>query len=176
MKKLVLISILSLFISSTYSQTAYQIGDNQINFGIYVGKGFGFYGSYERGITDNISAGAELGIGVRNEFYGNYGYSDYNFSQSNYRFTVNGQYHFAQLVGISEEWDLYGGLDIGYSIWTKSNDTPAEVAYNWYTSSFLIGINGGARWFWNEQWGVNAEIGGGLGYFVFKTGLSVKLN
>ena len=177
MKKLIL-SITTLFIAfSINAQVAYQQGDNQLNFGFNVGQGPGIWGSYEVGITDNISVGGEAAIGFR-AGVGSVYVTSYNYFQANFRFSGFANYHFAQLVGLPDEWDLYGGADIGYSIWTKSSNAPDGGAYDWYNwnnSSFMIGAHGGGRWFWNEKWGVMAEFGGGYGYFVAKGGLTLKL-
>ena len=173
MKKLILITLLQAITLLSYSQLAYQRGDKQINFGLNLGQGLGVYGSYENGVMDNISVGLEFGFGVNNA---NFSLTSSTYYQSNFRFSANANYHFSQLIGVNEQWDFYGGLDIGYSFWTDGKALPSNDEYSWYTNSFLIGGHGGARWFWNEQWGVNLEVGGGLGYFVFKTGLTVKLN
>ena len=176
MRKLTLLIAILFFGSNINAQIAYQQGDNQLNFGFNVGQGPGIYGSYEVGITDNISIGGEAALGFR-AGVGNFIYSSYNYFQANIRFSGFANYHFAQLVGLPDEWDLYGGADIGYSIWTKSSNAPdiAYDVYNWNQSSFMIGAHGGGRWFWNEKWGVNAEVGGGLGYFIIKGGLTMKL-
>lgn len=169
MKKFISLLILVFVTSSAFSQIAFQKGDKQINFGLNLGQGAGLYVSYENGLTHYISAGAEFGTGFST--------TSVTYLQGNFRFSVFGNYHFAQLIGIPDEWDLYGGVDIGYSLWTKSN-YPYNITqvYNEYANSFMIGIHGGGRWFWDEVWGVHAEIGGGYGYFVVKTGLSYKIN
>ena len=173
MRNFLLIIVLQLLTLSTYSQQAYQRGDKQINFGLNLAQGLGVYASFEDAIMDNISVGLEFGFGVNNA---NFSVTSTTYYQSNLRFSANAHYHFAQLIGVKENWDLYGGLDIGYSFWTKGKTLPTNEDYNWYKNTFLLGINGRARWFWNEQWGVNLEIGAGLGYYVFKTGVTVKLN
>lgn len=174
MKKLSTLIFLVFATSIINAQIAYQQGDNQLNFGINLGQGPGLWGSYEAGITDNISVGGELGIGFSTGSAA-YLYTSYNYFQTNFRFSGFANYHFAQLVGIPDEWDLYGGLDIGYSVWTRSTNAPSDDFYGWKNNSFMIGVHGGGRWFWNEQWGVLAEIGGGYGYFLFKGGLTLKL-
>jgi len=175
MKKLFLFLIALFLIAPAFSQIAYQQGDNQLNFGFNVGQAPGIYGSYEVGITDNISIGGEAAIGfVYTLVY--FGYSSF---QTNFRFSGFANYHFGQLIGLPDEWDVYGGADVGYSIWTKDSDVPNSTGFddvfNWNENSIMIGAHGGGRWFWNDKWGVNAELGGGIGYFIAKGGLTMKL-
>jgi hypothetical protein len=174
MKKYILILIATVFMSPAFSQVAFQQGDNQLNFGFNLGQGPGFFGSYEAGITDNISLGGELGVG----FSTTLGVLGYSYFQANFRFSAFGNYHFAQLMGIPDEWDIYGGVDLGYSVWTRSSNVDNQFIYDlysWKKNTLMAGVHGGGRWFWTEKWGVNAEVGGGYGYFVAKGGLTMKL-
>ena len=175
MNKFIILLLLSFTITPVYSQVAYQRGDNQLNFGFNAGRGPGVYISYESGITDNISIGGELGIGFSSGVYSSS--LSYTYFQSNFRFNALLSYHFAQLIELPEEWDLYGGGDIGFSLWTNDSDSDAiSQGYSGFEkSSFLIGVHGGGRWFWTDIWGVNAEFGGGYGYFVVKGGLTLKI-
>lgn len=80
---------------------------------------------------------------------------------------VKGNYYFDELFGLPSEWDVYAGANLGFGIYmgdgTKSSDLD-------------LGLQVGGRWFWNEKWGVYAEIGGGkLGGGAYGLGVTMKL-
>ena len=66
---------------------------------------------------------------------------------------VRGNYYFDNLFKItSPSWDVYGGLGAGYAIYNGDKDKSSDLD---------IGLHAGGRWFWNDQWGVYLELGGG---------------
>ncbi len=69
---------------------------------------------------------------------------------------VKGNYYIDELISLNPAWDIYGGLNAGYGVYI-GNDVAVK-------SGLGLGGQIGARWFWNEKWGVYAEAsGGGLG-------------
>ncbi|OBQ54202.1 hypothetical protein JJL45_10080 [Tamlana sp. s12] len=81
---------------------------------------------------------------------------------------VKANYYFDHIFGITDEdWDVYGGANAGYAIYMGDNDHD--------TSEFDIGLQVGGRWFWNEKWGVFAEIAGGTVNFIPSVGVTMKL-
>lgn len=72
---------------------------------------------------------------------------------------VKGNYYFDNLFGLSDPaWDVYGGLNAGYSIFMGDND-PNDNDKD--ESDINLGLQIGGRWFWNDKWGVYLEIAGG---------------
>ncbi|KAB1071900.1 porin family protein [Tamlana haliotis] len=72
---------------------------------------------------------------------------------------VKANYYFDNLFGITDDaWDVYGGANAGYAIYNGHND---DYDNDHHDSSFDVGLQVGGRWFWNEKWGVYAEISGG---------------
>ena len=59
---------------------------------------------------------------------------------------VKGTYYFDALFNLTDPWDTYAGLDLGY----KFNN-----------SDFGIGIFIGGEWHFSDKWGLLLEIGGG---------------
>jgi len=64
----------------------------------------------------------------------------------NFGIGAKGSYYFDVLFNLTDPWDTYAGLDLGYRF--GSND-------------FSIGILVGGEWHINDQWGLLLELGGG---------------
>ncbi len=64
---------------------------------------------------------------------------------------VKANYYFDDLFTLHNDWDVYGGANAGFGLGI-GNDKDSD---------FGFGAQVGGRWFWNEKWGVYAEIGGG---------------
>ncbi|MDO6759318.1 hypothetical protein Q4566_03830 [Tamlana sp. 2_MG-2023] len=68
---------------------------------------------------------------------------------------VRGNYYFDNLFGITDDaWDVYAGANAGYAFYTGHDHDHDH-------SNFDVGLQVGGRWFWNEKWGVYAELSGG---------------
>ncbi|AUS06600.1 hypothetical protein [Pseudotamlana carrageenivorans] len=81
---------------------------------------------------------------------------------------VKVNYYFDHIFGITDDaWDVYGGANAGYGIYTGDKDSES--------SDFDIGLQVGGRWFWNEKWGVYAEIAGGTVNIIPSVGVTMKL-
>lgn len=76
-------------------------------------------------------------------------------------------YYFDNLMGLPAEWDVYGGANIGYV--SLLNNNLASV------NALFLGLEVGARYFWNEKWGVNLELGGGAIGVIPGIGITMKL-
>ncbi|MGQ7944533.1 outer membrane beta-barrel protein [Flavobacterium sp. WC2509] len=86
---------------------------------------------------------------------------------------VKANYYFDNLFGISNAaWDVYGGANVGYAF-----DMRDDHDNNGHDESDVdFGLQAGARWFWNDKWGVYAEIAGGsVSGLSPAIGLTVKL-
>lgn len=83
---------------------------------------------------------------------------------------VKGNYYFDNLFGItSAAWDVYAGPNVGYTIDMRDNK-------GHHDSDLNFGLQVGGRWFWNDKWGVYAELSGGnVSGFSPGIGLTVKL-
>nr|WP_315199835.1 outer membrane beta-barrel protein [uncultured Flavobacterium sp.] len=82
---------------------------------------------------------------------------------------VKANYYFDNIFGITDDaWDVYGGANAGYSIYTGDNHTD--------DSDINFGLQVGGRWFWNDKWGLYVEVAGGnISGFSPGIGLTVKL-
>lgn len=127
MKKLITLIALSgiLFFSAS---TVFAQAQRQLNIGL-IGV------SYEIPIATDITIAPAVGV-------------DINFNHLS--IGVKANYYFDTLFGLPDEWDVFGGVNLGYGIGLDNNNS--DVA-------FALQIGG--RWFWNDTWGVYVELGGG---------------
>jgi hypothetical protein len=162
MKKLAfLISGLLLFVLVSNAQPIEE-GELQINAGVGLSTfGLPVYVGAEFGVAENFSAGGELS-------YRKYGrYSGYNPSITT--IAALGNYHVNELLEIPSEWDLYGGLTLGYAIWSSGTSVYRVRG----SGVYLVGQIGG-RYFVSENFAINLEFGGGT-YSGGKLGVTLKL-
>ena len=194
MKKTLL--ILTLLVTSLTSNAQVFEKDRnfaQLGYGIGLGYGrllnsynaydnyrFGGFGpvalSYERGVTDNIGVGIQIG-------YSSYGatWNDGSFSntyQYKYRWTTltimaRAAYHFNLR---NRNLDPYVGAGVGFAKYSyKYTSTDPSFSNN---SSISLGsplayqIFGGLRYMFNDNFGAYAEVG--YGYSVFNGGLTLS--
>lgn len=129
---------------TTTAQEFLKEGEFQLNAGLGLStRGIPIYVGADYGLMKNITLGGELSFRSKNEATATY---------SALGISVNGNYHFDFLP----EADIYGGANIGYYSWSASNGTPS----NNY-SAFSVGLQAGIRYFFDDTWGVNFELGGG---------------
>ena len=83
---------------------------------------------------------------------------------------VKANYYFDNVFGISNDaWDVYGGANVGYSIFNGDENGVDESDMN-------LGLQFGGRYFWNDKWGFYVEIAGGnISGLSPGIGLTVKL-
>ena len=127
MKKLLTILALSGILFLT-SNTVFAQAQKQLNIG-FVGV------NYEIPIATDITIAPAAG-------------TDFNFNHLS--LGVKANYYFDSLFGLTDPWDIYAGVNLGYGIGLNNNN-----------SDFAFGLQVAGRWFWNDKWGVYAEIAGG---------------
>lgn len=173
MSKSYCISLLLAFFSlSALSQSAFQQGDKIIDLGIGLGSpywGSGFKSSLpvnpklnvEFGITEEISVGGTVSYSGSK-----YSYGSYTVKYSGIFVGGRGAYHFP----VNEKIDPYLGASAGFVIVTvKDNAGYGSAA----SSGFGYGAFGGARYYFQQNLGVNAELGYSSFSFL-SIGLSLK--
>lgn len=138
----------------------YEKGDKLLNLGLnlggtYGGGGIGTGASYEQGIHDFISVGAQVDFVSWNN--GVFGYKwKYNF----WTFAARGSYHFGKHFLKMDNLDLYGGPAIGYR--AASFKAPDGYGGNYtddYGSGVFFGVFAGARYYFKPNLGVFGEVG-----------------
>ena len=175
MRKIFSIAVLSLALiflgNSAYAQ--YEQGDKLLNVGLnlggtYGGSGVGVGASYEQGIHDFISVGAQVDLNTWN-----YGFGNYSWKYSFLTIGARGSYHFGKHFVKNDKLDLYAGPALGYRI--TSYKTPD--GYNGtYSDSFgggvFFGAFVGARYYFKPNLGAFAELGDNTS--ALKVGVALK--
>jgi len=155
-KKITFLVAVVMISLSTFAQgqMPLEVGAKQLNFGILGSQsGFPFYVGMDFAIKENITLGGE----VRPAFLGNNNFLDLIF---------NADYHFNKLMNIPNNFDFYGGLNLGWDLWFGDSSGGSGI---------FLGAHLGGRYYWNEKWGVNVELAGGNNYSGGKIGLSMKM-
>lgn len=117
-----------------------------LNFG---GLGTGLYAGIEFPIGSLITVGPQVST---------------NYEFDNLVFAAKGNFYFDDLFELTSPWDVYAGANVG---WRVDNDNNDNSGANW-------GAQIGARWFWSDKWGLNAEFGGGSGV-IGGLGVTMKM-
>jgi opacity protein-like surface antigen len=142
----------------------------------YSFSGFGpLAASYERAITDNIGLGLQMGYSSYGGKWLESGYN-YNYRYSAFSLMARGAYHFDVR---NRNFDPYGGIGIGFSKFSV-NYTSNSPGFNSNNSNISIGspltyqIFLGARYMFNDNFGVYGEAGYGLS--ALNVGLTVAFD
>lgn len=167
MRKLIIIASLLFIANTSFAQYALAKGEAQFNAGLgFSSWGLPVYAGFDVGVHRDISVGGELSFRSYRE----------RWAGDDYRRKVigivgNGNYHFNTVLDIPEEWDFYAGLNLGFYIW----DDP-DNDYDGDNSSGLgLGAQVGGRYYFNDRFGLNLELGGGANSFGGgKFGITVK--
>jgi len=166
MKKQFLISAFILMTAGVFAQNPIAKGQVQFNAGVgFSSWGLPLYIGFDYGVHEDITVGGELSFRS---------YRD-NWAGDRYNHTVigisgNGNYHFNRVLNIPSNWDFYAGLNLGFYIWSSPNDYDGSHA-----SGLGLGLQIGGRYYFNERFGLNLEIGGGNAFSGGKFGISLKL-
>ncbi len=168
MKRIILFTttIFTLAISNAFGQSPLPKGANQLNFGVGLsGWGIPLYIGLDHSVHKDVTLGGEITYRSYNE-----NWKTYKYKHDVFGFSFNGNYHFNTLLNIPRNWDFYGGLNIGFYVWSS----PTAYSGN-NTSGLGLGAQLGGRYYFNEKVGVNLELGGGNAISGGKFGLTVKL-
>ena len=135
MKKLLVTLMLTIFAQLFFAQAWNGAGDQKVQIGLSGwGNGTGITGTYDYGVTDLISLG-----GGANLYFDNY--KDNN---EDNKFFVFGRvnFHLQDVLSLPEQWDVYPGVDVGV-----------------LGNTFGLGVHLGARYFFNDKFGMFLEAG-----------------
>jgi len=166
MKKIFLILVLTVVLTTVFAQSPIAHGQTQLNAGFGLsGWGVPVYAGLDYGLSRDVSIGAEVSYRSWSENY----HSD-NWNHSITGISGNLNYHFNNVLNIPEPWDFYAGLNLGYYVFRTPDDYPGD-----YNSQLGIAGQIGGRYYFTDKFGVNLEFGGGNAFSGGKLGISLKL-
>ena len=169
MKKFILLVALVFVSSGVFAQSPLDKGEAQLNAGFGLsGWGIPIYFGADFGVGSDITVGGEISFQSDNDTY----YNNYNYKSSAIGIGGNGNYHFNRILDIKSNFDFYAGLSLTYFIWNYDNYDNNGHPDN---SSLGLGIQVGGRYFFNDNFGVNLEFGGGTATSGAKIGVTYKL-
>jgi len=183
MKKILLLAGLLLTVATASAQATLDKGALQLNAKLgFSGWGVPITVGADYGIADDITVGGELSYRSYKTTGLEYvtrttdtGFRYTTFDSVDYRHSIfgilaNGNYHFNRLFKLPSQVGVYAGLSLGYFI----ASSPSGYTGSSY-SQFGYSVQTGARYFFNDKFGVNVEIAGGLVGGEFKAGVTYKL-
>jgi hypothetical protein len=162
-----IIVLFALGVLSVKGQAPIGIGETQINAGLgFSSNGVPVYAGFDIGVHEDITVGGELSFrSYHDSWDGN------SYSHSMIGIAGNANYHLNTVLEIPKEWDVYGGLNLGfYFVNTSDSDYGGDA-----NSGFGLGAQIGGRYYFNDKYGINLEFGGGSTFSGGKVGISIRL-
>lgn len=187
MKKyfVVAVALMMLCHAASAEKMYYKKGQNLVQAGIGIGGIGGFYGNSSLPV---LSVGVDLGIHEFISVGGLVGYSTSRFEYPYFFVGQNGTYSYKySYITIAargsyhppldvKNTDLYGGLDLGYTIVSANVDgqTPAGFGIVGASGSYLFfGVHVGARYFFSPRFAAYGELGYGFG--ILNLGINFRI-
>nr|WP_315171803.1 outer membrane beta-barrel protein [uncultured Flavobacterium sp.] len=161
----ILIAVSILVASISFAQSSLEKGKIQLNAGFGTSSwGTPIYIGADYSVSDVITIGAEASY---------QSYKTFGIKSTILGFQGNANYHINEILKLPKEWDLYAGLNLNYYKWTigDENDTVSLVD----DEPFGIGAQIGARYYFNKNFAINIEGGGGSVNSLGKIGLTYKI-
>jgi len=166
MKKLVSILGFLFFTGLIIAQGPVKKGQAQFNTGLGLSSwGIPVYLGIDVGVHQDITIGGELSF---RSYYDHF--AENRYAHSIVGISGNGNYHFNSLLKIPTNWDFYAGLNIGFYIWSNSDNYPGS-----HSSGLGLGAQIGGRYYFSRRFGINLEFGGGNAFSGGKFGISLRL-
>ncbi len=154
---------LFLFLFATsFSYAQGTLESPAVNAGLGIsGWGVPLYVGVDFPVHEAITVGGNLSYQSKKESQSYFGYT-LEWKHTIIGISGRGDYHFNELLDLSEEWDLYGGLSLGYWFWNTKYTGDFEAEYSGSGSGGLgIYFQAGARYFFSDNVAMNLEVGGG---------------
>jgi hypothetical protein len=150
MRKIPVIVLFLTISTHVFAQSPIGDGGKQLNMGVGLySNSIPLYIGMDFGVHEDITVGPQFGLDL-----------EFNY------FTISGRgdYHFNSLMGIPRDWDFYAGLNLGFAA-NIGNDS---------FSGLDLGLQIGGRYYWNSNWGINLEFGGGSNVSGGRFGVSKR--
>lgn len=159
--------LLTLGFLTVNAQAPIGVGEAQINAGLgFSSSGVPVYAGFDIGVHEDITVGGEISFRSFNDSY-----QETTYNHTMIGIAGNANYHLNTLLELPREWDVYGGLNLGFYIVNTSDSGYGGTA----DSGFGLGAQVGGRYYFNEKFGINLEFGGGSTFSGGKVGISIRL-
>ncbi len=159
-KNIFLLTLLSITLSlNSFAQfEPYTESAKMLTAGVgFSGWGIPLFVRYEHPVKENITVGGGLSYQSTSETFGTE-----KWKHSIFGVIARGSYHFNTLLKANDSWDFYAGLGLGYYFWDTSFDGISGLDYSGSGSGgFSLGLHVGGRYFFNDNFSINLELGGG---------------
>lgn len=151
MYRLPIFLVIMMWTLPMFGQSPIGKGGRQLNMGVGLySRSIPLYAGMDFGVHKDITVGPQFGIDLR---------------FNSFSISGRGDYHFNTLMEIPRDWDFYAGLNVGFAAGIGNDDF----------DPFEVGIQIGGRYYWNSQWAVNLEFGGGSNLSGGRFGVSKRL-
>jgi len=167
-----ILAICLAFSSIAFAQSPIGGGEMQVNGGFgFSNYGIPIYVGMDYGFNEDITFGGEISYrSYSQSFFG------VKFKHKIIGFSGNANYHFNNLLSLPTEFDLYGGVSLGFYSWSTSSSGSSLIKYTGSGGSGLgVGLQIGGRYFFNESWGANLQLGGGNAASGAQIGVTYQL-
>jgi outer membrane immunogenic protein len=167
MKKYLSVIFLALIaVAALDAQCPLKKGEYQFNTGFGLSDwGLPVYAGVDFGVFKDITLGAEASfVSYKEDIYGA------RYTSNVFGIAGNGNYHFNTILEIPKRWDFYAGVNIGYYSWSLPSDYPGSNS-----SGLGLGAQIGGRYFFNKNFGLNLEFGGGSAFSGGKLGITYTM-
>lgn len=174
MKKLLFLAGLFFAVATASAQAPLEKGGFQLNAGVGLsGWGVPISLGLDYGIGNDLTVGGELSYRSHTDKIDIWGGAKIEWNYTYIGILANTNYHFNRVLNIPSQYDLYGGLALGYFIASVSNkDGLSYTGSN--ASSFSAGLIVGGRYFFNDVLAANLELSGASATSGAKIGITYK--
>ena len=158
--------LLTISFLAVKAQAPIGIGEAQLNAGLgFSNSGVPIYFGCDFGVHEDITVGGEVSFRSYDDSWDGNAYNHTMFGIAG-----NANYHLNRLLEIPSEWDVYGGINLGFYFVTSDADYGGTE-----NSGFGLGAQVGGRYYFNKKYGINLEFGGGSTFSGGKIGISIRL-
>lgn len=165
-KNILLLTILFVLILSVNLNA--QIFDKARNINAGIGtssNGIPFYIGIDQEVATHITVGLSAAMNSHENIEG-----ETPFNQNIYSFTINTNYYMGHMIGLPENWNFYGGLNLGMIFNKSEHELGTDEHYG-----PGIGLQLGSRYFFTPNLAANLELGGGYTATGIRIGISYML-
>ena len=168
MKKFILIVAFGLISNGIFAQAPLEEGGAQLNAGVGLsGWGVPVYFGADFGVARDFTLGGQLSFQTDDNYHNGHDHND-----SAFGIGVNGNYHFNRILNMPSKFNFYAGANVTYYIWNyDDNYNDGHPDHD----SVGLGLQVGGRYFFNDTFGLNLELGGNTVNSGAKFGVTFKL-